>query len=65
MSDRFIILLAASGSSLGKQRQFGEGSLMGGGCGDGVGNGVGEGKQLVGNAANAGGENMENDPHAT
>lgn len=58
MSDRFIILLAASESSLGKQRQFGEGSLRGGGCGGGVGNGVGEGEQLVGNAANSGGENV-------
>ena len=58
MSDRFIILLAASGSSLEKQRRFREGSLMGGGCGDGVGNGAGEEEQLVENAANSNGENM-------
>ena len=38
---------------------------MGGGCGDGVGNGVGEEKQLVGNAANSSGENVENTPHVT
>lgn len=31
---------------------------MGGGCGGGAGDRVGEGKQLVGNAANAGVENV-------
>ena len=65
MSDRFIILLAASESSLGKQRQFGEASLRGGGCGDGVGNGAGEEEQLQQNATKPRGENVENEPHAT